>query len=117
MRVLIVDDDPLMRELASFSLSIDPEFEVREADSGAAAIALLETSGWMPDVILLDMKMPGIDGAMTLAHLPRGPRIVVMTATPDEAEPLLARGAIDVIAKPIDPASFADRVRSATSRR
>lgn len=112
MNVLIVDDDALMREIASFSLSIDPAFEVREVDSGAAAIEMLQTSGWRADLVLLDMNMPGINGALTLAHLPRDVRVAIMTATPDEARPLLARGAIGVLAKPIEPATFAEQVRS-----
>lgn len=112
MNILIIDDDALMCEIASYSLSVDPAFEVRDVDSGAAAIELLQTSGWRPDLVLLDMNMPGIDGALTLAHLPRDLRVAIMTATPDEAGPLLARGAVGVIAKPIEPSRFADQVRS-----
>ncbi len=112
MRVLIIDDDALMRELATFSLSMDPGIEVREADGGAAAIELLQTSGWRPDLVLLDMQMPEMDGAATYARLPRDLRVAVMTAVPEEAEPLLALGAIGIIPKPIDPVNFADQVRS-----
>jgi two-component system, OmpR family, response regulator len=111
VKVLIVDDDPLMRELASFSLSMDPVFDVREADGGADALALI-AGGWAPDLVLLDMQMPGMDGAETFARMPSGLRVAVMTAAPEEAEPLLAAGVIGVIPKPIDPASFADRIRS-----
>ena len=111
MKVLIVDDDPLMRELASFSLSLDPMFDVREADGGADALALI-AGGWQPDLVLLDMQMPGMDGAETFARLPRDLRVAIMTAAPEEAGPLLALGATGMIAKPIDPASFADQVRS-----
>lgn len=111
MNVLIIDDDDLMREITTFSLSVDPAFEVRDVDSGAGAIEMLQTSGWRPDLVLLDMNMPGINGALTLAHLPRDLRVAIMTATPDEAGPLLARGAVGVIAKPIEPATFAQQVR------
>jgi CheY-like chemotaxis protein len=117
MKVLIIDDDPLMRELASFSLSIDPAFEVREAEGGVTALDLLQTSGWRPDLILLDMQMPEMDGAATFARLPRDLPVAIMTAAPEEAQPLLALGAVGVITKPIDPVTFADLVRSATQAR
>lgn len=110
MRVLIVDDDALMRDLASFGLSMDPAFDVREADSGAAALAMLDS--WRPDLVLLDMQMPEMSGAETFARLPPGLSVAIMTATPEQAAPLLAQGAIGVIAKPIDPAALADAVRS-----
>ena len=112
MKVLIVDDDPLMRELASFALSAEPGFDVRDADGGAAAIVLLQSSGWRPDLVLLDMQMPDMDGAATFARLPRDLCVAIMTAAPDEAAPLLALGAIGVVTKPIDPATFAETVQS-----
>jgi CheY-like chemotaxis protein len=110
MRVLIVDDDALMRELASFALSMDPTIEIYEADGGVAALAL--AADCQPDLVLLDMQMPDLDGAATFARLPSDMRVALMTATPEEAGPLIARGAVGVIPKPIDPTDFADRVRS-----
>jgi two-component system, OmpR family, response regulator len=112
VKVLIVDDDPLMRELGQFALSLDPAFDTRDADGGAAALALLASPDWQPDLILLDMHMPGMDGTETFARLPRDITIAVLTAAPEEAEPLLRLGAVGVISKPIDPMTFADAVRS-----
>jgi two-component system, OmpR family, response regulator len=114
--VLYVDDEPDIREVVAMSLSLDPAFAVRSCASGGEAIAA--TADWSPDLILLDVMMPEMDGPMTLARLRERPRtakvpVVFMTARAQASEHdrLLALGAAGVIAKPFDPMTLAAKVR------
>ena len=117
--VLLIDDEPDIREVATLSLELDPQIECRAVESGASALALLADGPWRPDLILLDVMMPGMDGPATLAAL-RGMAgfaatpVVFMTARARgfEQEHLLQLGAIGVIPKPFDPMSLAVQLRS-----
>lgn len=116
-RILYVDDEPDIREIAEMALSLDPEMEVRKAESGSDAIAKI--GEWMPDLVLLDVMMPGLDGPSTLAKLREDPAtrdlpVVFITARAQSQEiqgfaTLDARG---VIAKPFDPMTLAQQVRA-----
>ncbi len=117
IRVLHIDDEPDILDIASASLGLDPEFEVRDCGSGADG--LVAAAEWHPDVILLDVMMPVMDGPATLAHLRENPRtadipVVFMTARVQTQD--LARfkslGAAGVITKPFDPMTLAASVRS-----
>jgi CheY-like chemotaxis protein len=70
-RVLHVDDEPDIREVVEMSLALDPEFKLRSCASGADA--LNATESWPPDLILLDVMMPVMDGPTTLKHLRERP--------------------------------------------
>jgi CheY-like chemotaxis protein len=86
-RILVVDDDDAMRELETAILG-DIGYEVREASGGAEAIAL--ASAWSPDLMLLDLMMPGINGWDVLQHvstLPRPPRVLVVTGMNEAVPP------------------------------
>jgi two-component system, OmpR family, response regulator len=116
IRVLYVDDEPDIREVAAMSLELDPEFEVRTAEGGKEALDLTER--WAPEVILLDVMMPGMDGPQTFAELQARPGaatipVIFITARTQAADVrrLLALGAKGVIAKPFDPLQLADEVR------
>lgn len=116
LRVLHVDDEPDIREIVQFSLNLDPEMEARSCVSGREALEVLRT--WTPDVILLDVMMPIMDGPATLGHLKENAQtaaipVVFMTAKiqSGELERLLAMGAVDVIPKPFDPMVLAARMR------
>ena len=116
IRVLYVDDEPDIREVAAMSLELDPEFEVRTADGGKEALQLTEQ--WAPNVILLDVMMPGMDGPQTFAELQARPGssaipVIFITARTQAADVrrLVALGAKGVIAKPFDPLQLADEVR------
>jgi two-component system OmpR family response regulator len=114
-RVLYVDDEPDIREIAEMSLSLDPDFDVRTAGSGAEALDL--AAQWQPDIILLDVMMPVIDGPAVLVRLRNmaiGTPVVFVTARAQRSEiqsfaTLDAKG---VIAKPFDPVSLAAQVRA-----
>jgi len=115
-RVLYVDDDADIREVAAMSLELEPRFEIATAASGAEAIEKSRT--WEPDVILLDVMMPAMDGPTTLAQLraraeTQATPVVFVTARAQqqEMEKLKALGAAGVIAKPFDPMRLADEVR------
>lgn len=83
--ILVVDDDPDLREFLRLTLT-SMGFEVTSAANGREALDVLE--GYDPDLILLDMKMPVMDGwefCRTLEGRDARPPIVVLTAAPDPA--------------------------------
>ncbi|TPI72577.1 response regulator [Mesorhizobium sp. B2-8-9] len=115
-KILYVDDEDDIREIAQMSLELEPEFEVRSCASGAEA--LVEAAAWRPDLILLDVMMPDMDGPETLKRLaasqPTAPiPVVFITARTQshEVERYLAMGAASVIAKPFDPLALAAEVK------
>jgi CheY-like chemotaxis protein len=116
LHVLYVDDEADLREVATMSLELDPEMEVRSCESGAKALKVLES--WKPDLILLDLMMPEMDGPMThreiVARHGDAIPVVYFTARAEASEKarLLALGARGVIAKPFDPMALASEVRA-----
>ncbi|MDX8461985.1 response regulator [Mesorhizobium humile] len=115
-RILYVDDEDDIREIAQMSLELEPEFEVRSCASGAAA--LVDAAAWQPDLILLDVMMPDMDGPETLKRLAESQPtatipVVFITARTQthEVERYLAMGAVGVIAKPFDPMALAGDVK------
>ncbi len=118
LRVLYVDDEPDIREVALLSLQLDKDIEARAVDSGAQALALAQKAEWVPDVILLDVMMPGMDGPTTFAKLrdetANPAPVVFLTARAQAAERarLLELGAIAVVTKPFDPLSLAQELRA-----
>jgi two-component system OmpR family response regulator len=118
LHVLHVDDEPDIREVAAMSLELDPDMSLTSAASGAEALGLLE-NGCQPDVILLDVMMPVLDGPGTLARLRQLPGldqtpVIFMTARAQASElsRYLTLGAVGVIVKPFDPMTLADSVRN-----
>jgi CheY-like chemotaxis protein len=117
VRVLHVDNEPDIREIVQLSLGVDPDLTVRSCPSGGDALAAAAV--WSPDLILLDVMMPLMDGPTTLTHLRQSPRtadipVVFMTARaqPRELEHFVSLGAEGVIAKPFDPMTLAAAVRN-----
>lgn len=116
MKVLIIDDEEDTRSIASMSLSILGGLDVVEAESGNEGISKAEQE--RPDVILLDMMMPIMDGSQTLMALQNnaGTRdipVIFLTAKAmtSEIEKLKRMGAIGVLTKPFDPTLLANQVR------
>ena len=103
-RVLVVDDDRVIRECVAETLR-EEGYEARTAMNGAEALELIE-AGPAPDLIVLDMRMPVLDGwGFARAYRARpGPHapIVVITAAHDSPERLVELQAEDVLPKPFD---------------
>jgi len=125
LRVLYVDDEPDIREIAVLALQLDPGIDCQAVDSGRKALDLVSSgSAWKPDLILLDVMMPQMDGPTTLAKLRELPDtattpVVFMTARAQgfEQDRFLRLGATGVIAKPFDPMTLAKQLRAYYSSR
>ena len=116
IRVLHVDDEPDIREVVEVSLGLDPDFTVQGCKSGKEALAV--AAAWRPDIILLDVMMPGLDGPATLAQLRQNAEtahfpVVFMTARTRarETDRFRSLGAVGVIPKPFDPMTLAVSLR------
>ena len=114
--VLIVDDNLLNRELAADLLSME-SFEVYMAESGEASLIAVQEHH--PDLILMDMRMPGMSGLEAMQQLRQSPKtssipVIVLTASVmiGERERLLEAGFDGFMQKPINVASFASEVRA-----
>lgn len=116
-RLLYVDDDEDIRAIVQLALELDGQFEVTLADSGARALDLIST-GLKPDIIVLDVMMPGMDGLATLAQirriLPPSIPVIFMTAKGRQADvtQYLKQGACGVILKPFDPIRLGADIRA-----
>ncbi|MCW8918169.1 MAG: LytTR family DNA-binding domain-containing protein [Gammaproteobacteria bacterium] len=103
MRVLLVDDEPLARErLRRLLRELEGVKLVGEAGDGKAALSA--TAALQPDLILLDIRMPGMDGmavARHLATLPQPPRVIFTTAYGEHALEAFEAQAIDYLVKPV----------------
>ena len=107
-KVLVIEDEPHIRRIGELSLKGVGKWEVVLAASGAEGLAAAAST--QPDVILLDVMMPGMDGPTTLAELRAQPNtsnipVIFITAKVEkhEVERYLALGAVGVISKPFDP--------------
>jgi CheY-like chemotaxis protein len=116
-RILFVEDDPDIRMVGKMALEAIGGFTVLACGSGSEALSRL--GEFSPDLILLDVMMPGMDGPATLAAvrdtaIGRELPVVFMTARVQTQEVAAYRemGAEDVIAKPFDPMTLADQVLS-----
>jgi DNA-binding NarL/FixJ family response regulator len=117
---VVADDADGVRELVCLLLGMEPDFTVvGQARDGAEAIArVIETS---PDLVLLDVAMPVLDGMAALPEVLRrapGARVVVFTgfAEPSVHAEALALGAHDVVVKGLGLASLVDRLREVCAR-
>ncbi|HEY1625159.1 MAG TPA: response regulator transcription factor [Streptosporangiaceae bacterium] len=112
--VLLVDDHPVVRQGIRALLDVqDGIAVVGEAGDGQAALAL--AAALAPDVILLDLKLPGMDGIAVLGELRECPsRVLVLTSATDTSSATLAMraGAAGVVYKDIDPDALVRAIRS-----
>ncbi|MCH8497855.1 MAG: response regulator [Marinobacter sp.] len=116
-RVLYVEDEPDIREVAKLALEAVGGLTVHVCEGGQQALEQAEA--FAPEMILLDVMMPGMDGPSTLKALRELPAlagvpVAFMTAKvqPHEIEHFKSLGAVGVIPKPFDPMTLADTVRS-----
>ena len=121
-KLLYVEDEADIRAVAQLALEAVGGFTVELCSSGEEA--LQRAPVFQPDLILLDVMMPGMDGPTTLQALRAVPALsatpaVFMTAKvqPAEIAHFKSLGALDVIAKPFDPMTLAETVRQIWSRR
>ena len=113
--VLYVDDEPDIREIVELALGLVAGLEVRVCDSGERALRLLPDI--TPDLVLLDVMMPGTDGPTTLQRMRADPRFaripvvfVTAKAMPAEVARFRELGAAAVIAKPFDPMQLGQQI-------
>jgi CheY-like chemotaxis protein len=117
MKVLIIDDDADIRSIARLSLSRVGGMDVIEAAGGVEGVRRAQEG--KPDVILLDMMMPMMNGLETLAALRSQPAtsttpVVFLTAKAvgNEVERMMALGAAGVLIKPFDPRTLSEHLRA-----
>jgi len=122
VKVLIVEDSPLVRKM--YGLALSPrEHELTTAEDGRRALEILGDSAHRFDLILLDLRMPDMDGVAFLRELRRDPRlrrlpVVLTTVEPDGSDLLLEAtrlGVTAVVKKPWKPQHLRQVVRTAFS--
>jgi len=113
-KILIVDDDPTIRQLLAAMFQSD--YQLAEAGSGEEALEQVAVFG--PDLVLLDIMMPGIDGYETCRRIKSGPwggyvQVIMVSAKSSRREQLRGyeAGADDYVVKPIKPHAFLARVQ------
>ncbi len=116
-RILYVEDEADIRAVAEIALEAVGGFELKACSSGQEALAQAPVFG--PDLLLLDVMMPGMDGPTTLEALHKLPELsnvpaIFMTAKvqPEEVIALKKAGVLDVITKPFDPMGLAEQIRT-----
>ena len=116
-KILYVDDEDDIREVATMALELDPEFDVKTCASGVEALELVRD--WGPNLIMLDVMMPGMDGPTTFRELiaehgRSAPPVLFCTARlqASDVQSYLQLGARGVVSKPFDPMTLAKTVRS-----
>lgn len=114
MKVLVIDDEPDIRMVAQFGLTA-AGMDVVMAAGGLEGVFRAREE--RPDVIVLDVMMPGMDGYDTLAALRKDPDtanipVVLLTAKTlsDKDEQLRGQGVVDILTKPFLPKELADRI-------
>ena len=120
-KILYVEDEPDIQTVALMALETIGGFTVRACSSGQEALEAAPE--FEPDLVILDVMMPGMDGPATMQALRKLPAManvdmIFMTAKvqSQEIERYLEMGAVDVIAKPFDPMALATQVQAASFR-
>ncbi len=116
-RILIVDDEPRMRRFVRMNLDLEG-YEVSEAENGLAALGKARDE--LPDLVLLDVAMPVMDGFETLARLREvsAVPVIMLTVKGDEEDRIrgLDLGADDYVTKPFSPRELLSRIRAVLRR-
>lgn len=114
---MIVDDDATIRRIAEISLTRIGKWNVKTAESGIKALALLES--FSPDLIMLDVMMPDMDGPSTFRRIKILPQfsltpIIFMTAKVQkhELQSYCDSGISGVVVKPFDPVSLPSEIKA-----
>lgn len=117
--LLLVEDDARIREALRLAMA-DEGYRVIEAATGEDALMLLERDGHEPDVVLLDVMLPGMDGLAVCTRIrERGDLPIIMVtarAEPNEVIAGLEAGADDYVTKPVDAGELGARIRALLRR-
>lgn len=120
-RILLVEDDPDIRLVARLALESVGAFEVEPCGSGREAID--RAPGFQPQLILMDLMLPDLDGVATVEALRRLPSlaatpVIFVTARTEQedVDRLEELGALGVIVKPFDPMTLSDAIRELWER-
>ncbi|NEO85847.1 MAG: response regulator [Spirulina sp. SIO3F2] len=115
-QVLVIDDDDGIREIVKLSLEAVADWQVLMAASGQAGIVIAQAQ--QPDLILLDVMMPGEDGVAIFNQLQANPTtqaiptiLLTAKARPSERQELLATGVNGVIVKPFKPRDLVQQIK------
>lgn len=115
-KILMVDDDPHIRRIAEISLRKVGKWDVKLDSSGREALSILESMS--PDLILMDVTMPEMDGLSTFARLQQMPEsaaipVIFLTGRVlnEEVEEYRKLGVAGVINKPFDPLKLPGEIR------
>jgi len=114
MRALIVDDEPVARKVRREELELLDSIEVvGEAESGETALRKIAATA--PDIVFLDIQLPGMSGFEVLDRLNRGhlPAVIMVTAYDEHAIRAFDAGAVDYLLKPISPQRLTQAVERA----
>jgi DNA-binding response OmpR family regulator len=121
MKILIIDDDEDIQEVAQLTLELQEEWTVVTASSGEAGIAIAQQE--QPDAILLDVMMPQMDGIATLKELQAAPTtqsipVILLTAKVSvrETTSMKELGSVGMIVKPFDALTLGEQIRSILTR-
>jgi two-component system, OmpR family, response regulator len=115
-RLVYVDDDADIREIVSMALMLDGDLAVHLSEGGEAALAMMRELE--PDLVVLDVMMPGMDGPTLLGRMRADPSlakipVIFMSAKANAPETSgLNISALGVIAKPFDPMSLREQVQT-----
>ncbi len=115
-KIMLVEDDTDIQLITRLSLEVGGGYEVRVCGSGAEAVQCARA--YAPDLILLDVMMPGMDGIAAMDALRELPEIAAIpvifftaNAQRQVQQDLLLRGALGVIVKPIEPQALVEQIR------
>jgi two-component system, OmpR family, alkaline phosphatase synthesis response regulator PhoP len=119
-RVMIVEDDAAVRDILTIALEREG-MDVEAVEDGETALARISSAGPSPDLVLLDIMLPGVDGVTVCQELRRVSDVPVIMLTAREGERNvvvgLEVGADDYVTKPVSPAEVVSRVRAQLRRR
>jgi two-component system OmpR family response regulator len=120
-KIMLVEDDPDIQLITRLGLEVFGAYEVRVCGSGAEA--LQSAPAFVPDLILLDLMMPGMDGFATLDGLRRLPEVattpvIFLTANTQDRvrQDSYQRGAAGIIIKPVEPHALVEEIRAIWER-
>ncbi|PSB12850.1 two-component system response regulator [Pleurocapsa sp. CCALA 161] len=113
--ILLIDDEETIQEVVQVGISIEAGWQVEIASSGLVGIDLAQNH--QPDLILLDVMMPGMDGIDTLSHLKNNDKtstipVIFLTAKAQavEKKQFQSLGVVDVITKPFNSMTLASQI-------